>query len=89
MIDPATILAQLRELPHETEWVEFKAARSDFDFRDLCKYVSALANEANLHQEPGAGWFSGSRIRPTPSSAPATAPIQRSWMRSSTRSRAN
>jgi len=54
MTDPATTLAELRALPHETEWAEFKAARNDFDFRDLCRYVSALANEANLHQRPWA-----------------------------------
>jgi len=53
-IDPAAILAELRALSHETEWVEFKAARTDFDFRDLCKYCSGLANEANLHGRPWA-----------------------------------
>ena len=54
MIDPSATLAELRALPHETEWAEFKAARNDFDFRELCRYVSALANEANLHQRPYA-----------------------------------
>lgn len=54
VIDPVAILAELRALPHEIEWVEFKAARIDFDFRDLCKYCSGLANEENLQGRPWA-----------------------------------
>lgn len=56
MIDPAAILAELRSLPHETEWAEIKSKRNDCDFRDMCQYVSALSNEANLHQRPW-GWL--------------------------------
>lgn len=44
-------LAQLdawRGMPAETEWLEFKSARQQFDLDDLGRYVSALANEANL-----------------------------------------
>lgn len=59
---PATMpewLAQLdawRALPAETEWLEFKAARQSFDLDELGRYVSALANEANLaHRD--AGWL--------------------------------
>ena len=47
----AEALAQLdvwRGMPTETEWLEFKAARQQFDLDDFGRYVSALANEANL-----------------------------------------
>jgi len=50
------LLDKLRSLPSETEWVEFKKARSDFDFRKLGQYFSALGNEANLKSEP-CGWL--------------------------------
>jgi ATP-dependent DNA helicase RecG len=56
MTDPLIILAELRALPHETEWAEFKTAATDFDSREICRYVSALANEANLAQRPW-GWL--------------------------------
>ena len=46
----------LMNLPHETECVEFKEARSSFSFDKLGKYVSALANEANLKDKP-FGWL--------------------------------
>jgi ATP-dependent DNA helicase RecG len=39
-------LDELRALPHETEWVVFKEAKSNYDFRKLGKYFSAIANEA-------------------------------------------
>lgn len=41
-------LAELRSLPGETEVVEFKEAKNDYDFTKLGKYFSALCNEANL-----------------------------------------
>jgi ATP-dependent DNA helicase RecG len=41
-------LDELRRLPHETEWLEFKEARNQYDFWKLGKYFSALSNEANL-----------------------------------------
>lgn len=41
-------LNELRSLPAETETVEFKEARNNFNFDDLGKYFSALCNEANL-----------------------------------------
>lgn len=47
-------LDALLALPVENEWVEFKEARDSFDLRELCKYFSALANEANLHGQPCA-----------------------------------
>lgn len=42
------ILEDLLSLPSETEVVEFKEAKNNFDFKDLGKYFSALSNEANL-----------------------------------------
>ena len=41
-------LEHLRKLPTETEVVEFKEAKNNFDFSDLGEYFSALCNEANL-----------------------------------------
>lgn len=50
------LLDEIRRLPHETEWVEFKEARQNYDFHKLGWYVSALANEANLKGQP-CGWL--------------------------------
>jgi len=44
------------DLPSETEWVEFKEAKTTFDFDQLGRYFSALSNEANLNDEQ-AGWL--------------------------------
>ena len=41
-------LEHLRNLPAETEVVEFKEAKKNYDFSDLGEYFSALCNEANL-----------------------------------------
>lgn len=49
-------LDELLALSAETEWVEFKAARGEFDFDHLGRYFSALSNEANLQAEP-FGWL--------------------------------
>ncbi|WP_046228435.1 RNA-binding domain-containing protein [Paenibacillus dauci] len=43
-----TEFQQLLALPAETECVEFKEAKYNFDFNKLGKYFSALSNEANL-----------------------------------------
>lgn len=50
------VLETLRQLPHETEWVEFKGATRSFDFRELGRYFSALSNEANLKSQT-CGWL--------------------------------
>lgn len=47
-------LQQLRNLSAETEVVEFKEARNNYDFSKLGKYFSALCNEANLNGKPFA-----------------------------------
>jgi ATP-dependent DNA helicase RecG len=50
------LLNELRMLPSETEWVEFKAAKTIFSFKKLGQYFSALSNEANLKQKQ-QGWL--------------------------------
>lgn len=47
---------RLCELPHETEWLEFKEAKDSFHFDNLGKYFSALSNEANLKKQ-ACGWL--------------------------------
>ncbi len=49
-------LDRLCELPHETEWLEFKEAQNQYDFDKLGKYFSALSNEANLKKQ-ACGWL--------------------------------
>ena len=49
-------LDRLCELPHETEWLEFKEAKNSFHFDELGKYFSALSNEANLKRQ-ACGWL--------------------------------
>jgi ATP-dependent DNA helicase RecG len=58
MTTPATLslLDELRGLPVETEWLEFKEAKADYHFDKLGQYFSALANEANLAGRPN-GWL--------------------------------
>lgn len=40
----------------ETEVVEYKAAKQNYDFEDIGKYFSALSNEANLRKAE-CGWL--------------------------------
>ena len=54
--NPAAQLDAWRAMPAETEWLEFKAARQHFDEDEFGRYVSALANEANLTGRE-AGWL--------------------------------
>ena len=64
---PAELKAKLDELlrlPAETEWVEFKEAKANFDFDDLGKYFAALCNEANLKSEPAAWLVFGVQDKP-------------------------
>jgi len=49
-------LKDLQSLAAETEVVEFKEAKNDFDFNKLGRYFSALANEANL-KEKNEAWL--------------------------------
>ncbi|HPJ42333.1 MAG TPA: putative DNA binding domain-containing protein [Bacteroidales bacterium] len=48
------ILNNLLNLPAETEVVEFKEAKNDFNSDKIGKYFSALSNEANLKRKPFA-----------------------------------
>ncbi|MBL7905063.1 MAG: putative DNA binding domain-containing protein [Bacteroidales bacterium] len=48
------ILQSLRNLTAENEIVEFKEAKTGYDFNKLGKYFSALSNEANLKGRPFA-----------------------------------
>lgn len=50
------ILDEMRALPSETEWIEFKTAGKDFHFDKIGKYFSALSNEANLKGKD-FGWL--------------------------------
>lgn len=50
------ILNKLMSLPAETEWLEFKEAKTNYDFNKLGKYFSALCNEANLKSKE-CGWL--------------------------------
>jgi ATP-dependent DNA helicase RecG len=50
------LLNELRSLPSETEWVEFKKAANSYSFNKLGRYFSALGNEANLKQKQ-QGWL--------------------------------
>ena len=51
-----SLLSSLLAQPHETEWLEFKEAKTNFDSDDLGKYFSALSNEARLRNKP-CGWL--------------------------------
>ncbi len=50
------LLDELRSLPTETEWVEFKEAKNTFHFNNIGKYFSAMSNEANLKNKE-CGWL--------------------------------
>lgn len=47
---------ELRNLPAENEWVEYKEAKNNFHLNDLGEYFSALSNEANLKNKL-FGWL--------------------------------
>ncbi len=51
---PSLVLRLIADV--ETEVVEFKAARQNYDFEDIGKYFSALSNEANLRNAE-CGWL--------------------------------
>lgn len=57
-------LAAFMALPAETEWVEFKEAKTSFDLEKLGEYFSALSNEANLKGQPSAWLIFGVTDKP-------------------------
>ena len=50
------LLSTLLALPHETEWLELKEAKTRYNFDKLGRYFSALSNEARLKSRP-CGWL--------------------------------
>lgn len=50
------LLDEFLTLPSETEWLDFKEAKDNYDFNKFGKYFSALSNEANLKGKP-YGWL--------------------------------
>jgi ATP-dependent DNA helicase RecG len=48
-------LTQFLQIPSETEWLENKEAKNDFDFDKFGQYFSGLSNEANLKGQDW-GW---------------------------------
>lgn len=67
-------LNELRRMSTETEWLEFKRAGQTFSFDQMAQYVSALANEANLHRRE-EGWLVmgiDDRLDPATGMRPAT-----------------
>jgi ATP-dependent DNA helicase RecG len=54
--DLPKVLHDLISLPTEMEWVEFKEAKTTFNFDELGRIVSALSNEANLSDQLH-GWL--------------------------------
>lgn len=57
------MLAQFRQMPSETEWLEFKEARSNFPSDELGRYFSALSNEATLKARHSAWLIFGVKDR--------------------------
>ena len=66
--DPLVLLDTFRRMPAETEWLEFKAARQRFDQDEFGRYVSAMANEANLAGRDAAWLVFGVNDKRDPSS---------------------
>jgi ATP-dependent DNA helicase RecG len=56
MVDLEAKLNELRGLPAELEWFDFKEAKNTFDSEKLGEFFSALSNEANLKGQP-CGWL--------------------------------
>lgn len=56
--DAQTLVGKLREMMihHEDEVVEFKEAKSNYNFNNIGEYFSALSNEANLRGKR-EGWL--------------------------------
>jgi len=50
------MFSEFRQMPSETEWLEFKEAKTSFSFDELGRYFSALSNEANLKHKH-SGWL--------------------------------
>jgi ATP-dependent DNA helicase RecG len=60
------LVEAFRNQSSETECVEFKEAKTQYDFGKLGKYFSALSNEANLKGKESAWLIFGIKDRPVP-----------------------
>lgn len=60
------LLHQFRHQAAETECVEFKEAKTNYDFGKLGKYFSALSNEANLKNKAASWLIFGIKDKPVP-----------------------
>lgn len=60
------MLEGFRSMPSETEWLEFKEAKKNFDMNTLGEYFSALSNEANIKKHPCAWLIFGVQDKPVP-----------------------
>lgn len=60
------IINTFRNQISETECVEFKEAKTNYDFGKLGKYFSALSNEANLKHQDSAWLLFGIKDKPVP-----------------------
>lgn len=69
----AGLVRELRKLPQETEWVEFK--HNNANPQELGEYLSALANSASLLGKVNAYLVWGVDNQTTISSAPLSSPL--------------
>lgn len=60
------VVHHFRNQISETECVEFKEAKTNYDFGKLGKYFSALSNEANLKNQESAWLLFGIQDKPVP-----------------------
>ncbi|KVV16412.1 RNA-binding domain-containing protein [Flavobacterium sp. TAB 87] len=64
--DLKLLINHFRNQISETECVEFKEAKTNYDFSKLGKYFSALSNEANLKNQESAWLLFGIKDKPVP-----------------------
>lgn len=64
--DLKNLINHFRNQISETECVEFKEAKTQYDFGKLGKYFSALSNEANLKHQESAWLLFGIKDKPVP-----------------------
>jgi ATP-dependent DNA helicase RecG len=65
-IELKKLVDTFRNQTAETECVEFKEAKSSYDFSKIGKYFSALSNEANLKSKDCAWLLFGIKDKPVP-----------------------
>jgi len=65
-VELKALIEVFRNQSSETECVEFKEAKTQFDFGKLGKYFSALSNEANLKDKESAWLIFGIKDKPIP-----------------------